>query len=152
MRQYHRKASRRCAFSLVEIALALGLAATSLLVLLALLGEGLGAAGTAQREMQSELIVGNLRTSLLDPEFPRSRRGGQEAWSAQVYLDDRGAIVEDVSEATYLADLESGPGLGYESPYLERVRISLHMVTGAAEPFADWMLQRAIPSMGDQQP
>lgn len=137
-------ASATSAFSLAELAIAIGIVATCLVSLLAILGQGVSQAGESARLADAALIQRNLRTRLLDPKFPAEKKDTEAGWETEVYINGRGSIVVKPEEAMFIASLSSGSGLGFESNFIERIHVDLKAIGGARE-FASFNLQRVLP-------
>ena len=114
-------------FSLTEVVCAVAMLAGTALPILGVLGMGL----KDSQEAWDRRSLAHLRSSvaqfLQDPTWPAQRSGGEQ-WTANVWLGVDGDLQtkRDVGAGTVRVEMQAMPGLGYDSPWLESVKVRFY--------------------------
>jgi uncharacterized protein (TIGR02598 family) len=138
-----RKISRRstAGFSLTEVVVALGLIMATALPTLGVLSMGLGDAGVAATQYSIEALRGTVRAQLQNTTWPTPTHSNR--WNHSVYFDSKGAPSQDGTQvsASVEARMTAAPGLGFDSPAIETVKIEF-LAIPSGENLGNCFVQR----------
>lgn len=146
MRTSIRKASgNKKGFSLSEVACALGLLSIAMLPLLGVLAVGMDDARLAAGRRELGAMRTTMRQMLKNTDWPlESRKGGN--WTASCDLDENGSPLMGQGKSAALAsvkvEMKGGPAAGYESDFLESVRL-VFTVPGSETRLGECVIQRS---------
>jgi uncharacterized protein (TIGR02598 family) len=138
-----RKISRRstAGFSLTEVVVALGLIMATALPTLGILSMGLGDARVAATQHSIEALRGTVRAQLQNTTWPTPTHSNR--WNHSVYFDSKGAPSQDGTQvsASVEARMTAAPGLGFDSPAIETVKIEF-LAIPSGENLGNCFVQR----------
>lgn len=130
-------ASSSSGFTLVEVALALGVFAILALALLGLVGGGVQSARGIQQDYQTTLLLENLRAQyLVEADFPPMAETGR----GTLFLDESGKPVPE-EEGRWAARFERVQPPHWSGDFLEAVWVEILQPDGSA--LGSFLLQRA---------
>lgn len=131
-------------FSLTEVVIALGLIMAAALPTIGVLSIGLGDARITATQHSIESLRGTLRARLQDPSWPAAT--SSTAWTHSVYFDSLGAEARHrhQADAAIEAHLTAAPGIGFDSPGLETVKVEF-LAIASGEVLGSCLVQRARP-------
>ena len=133
-------------FSLTEVIVALGLVMATALPTIGVLSLGLGDARIAATQHSIEALRGTVRACLQDPAWPMATTG--KNWSHSLCFDSKGSQTRDrhQAEASVEARMTAAPGMGFDSPGLETVKVEF-LAIPSGEVLGTCLVQRARPDL-----
>ncbi len=140
------KVSLQRGFSLPEVIVALGLVMATALPTIGVLALGLGDARVAATQHSVEALRGTVRACLQDPAWPVATT--EKTWSHSLYFDSKGAETRhrQQADASIEARMTAAPGLGFDSPGLETVKVEF-LAVPSGEILGTCLVQRTRPDL-----
>jgi len=139
----HRNLSHRSSagFSLTEVVVALGLIMATALPTLGVLSMGLGDARVAATQHSIEALRGTVRAQLQNTAWPKPT--ASNSWNHSVYFDSQGAPSHDGDQVTASVEARmiAAPGLGFDSPAIETVKVDF-LAIPSGESLGSCFVQR----------
>jgi len=143
-----RKLSRRstAGFSLTEVIVALGLILGTALPIIGVLAMGLNDARIAATQHSVEALRSTVRSHLQNADWPTPTSSNN--WNHSVYFDSLGSpsLNEPQTDASVEARMIASPGLGFESPALETVKVEF-LAIPSGERLGTCHVQRLRPDL-----
>lgn len=134
---------RAAGFSLIEVVMALAIFAVVAVALIGILGTGINLSQDALSDAETTMMMENIQARLtLDPAWPGS--------TDSLFYDNSGAQVNTENDGVFRVTLETVPGTGFSSAYLDTFRVQVERLPHR-QKLGTWTLQRVRLARGKPQ-